>query len=325
MTYYKDGLAIGTSGLHLSDTAPGRLFGLDLSQGTPPTETPELLLLGVPADLGMQPHGMFLDPVAERLYIVSHNDTTREEAIVVFGVEHVTNTDGSTGFPNLRFKYALKDLVNANEKNFTPKDQIWHFNDVAAVDGKNELYVTQLGPLFKPDVPKYVWRCTWTEKGVGTDGRLGMDCAHAHPRAATNGYNGITISGDSAKVWANDIIGQSVVEFDRKPDGALTYVRSLNMPRVMDNIEYDRASGDIALSSIGDFGTATDFLSGYAGTLIWRCKDKTKHVYSDSVEAYQQAGTSGYQIASATVAHGLLMLGSPYQPGPKVAMYVTPP
>ena len=279
-------------------------------------------MLDVPANLGIQPHGIFLDPVADRLYIVSHNDTNREETIVVFGVEHVTNTDGSTGVPKLRFKYALKDLVNANEKNFTPKEQIWHFNDVAAVDGKNELYVTQFGPFFKPDVPKYVWRCTWNEKDVGTDGRLSMDCAHAFSKPASkNGWNGITISGDSTKVWANDLVGGAIAEFDRQPDGSLTHVRTLNMPRVMDNIEYDRASGDIVLSSIGDLGINSDFLTGYSGTLIWRCKDKTKHVYSDSVEVYQQAGTPGYQVASATVAHGLVTLGSPYQAGPKVCLH----
>ena len=323
VTYYKDGIAIGTSGLHLSDTAPGRFFGLDLSLGVPPAEAPELRMLDVPADLGMQPHGMFFDPVADRLYVVSHNDTTREETIVVFGVEHVTNTDNSTGFPNLRFKYALKDLVNANKENFTPKSQIWHFNDVVAVDGKNEVYVTQLGPIFLPDVPKYVWRCTWSEDGVGTDGRLSMDCAHAYSKPAKNGWNGITISGDSAKVWANDIIGKQIVEFDRQSDGSLTHVRTVNMPRVMDNIEYDRASGDIALSSIGEFGADSIFLSGYAGTLIWRCKDKSKHVYSDSVEAYQQGGTPGYQVSSAMMGHGLVMLGSPYQPGPKVCMYAS--
>lgn len=250
-TLWRAGLAFMSSGLVPSPTQGGLILLANMTSTSLAPTIEALPIQNMSSDFGFRPHGLHLDNVTQRLYAVSHSDLLQEEAIFVFDV--ATSTDDMLAAPTLRFRY----LLTSPHFEYHPRKELWFLNDVAVVDGSDELYVTQLGPLtgqFGKD--KALWRCTWREADVRADRRLPASCSHAVPTLFL-GLNGITISPNSSMVYINDEFGgpnasSQIWPYRRSPDGRLTNASSPGAPiglhgSSIDNVERDHDSGDLQM------------------------------------------------------------------------------
>jgi hypothetical protein len=302
ISLWRNGVAIASSGLFPSETQPGLMLSIDLQPpvGTRPTvRTVELR--GVPAGFGFRPHGLFIDNSTQRLFVISHSEQLEEESIVVFDIESSLNPR----LPVLTFRFAL---ISPSFP-WYPALDIWFLNDLAVVSD-NELLVTQFGPTTQPLVPKHLWRCTWDETGIRPDGRLLGDCDRALADVSV-GLNGMNANADKSVVWANDLFAAQLWVVDRDTGtGQLIRRDDMPLPGVIDNVEYDSASGDLAMGMI--FGPTP--LSG-GGAIIARQGDD----YAPFV-AVPVTGTEaqGYAVSTSLEFDRWLVLGSPEDLGPVV-------
>ena len=130
-----------------------------------------------------------------------------------------------------------------------PQD-IWFLNDLGVVDGgghasggRGALLTSQFGPTRRPLITKHLWRCQWNESEIRADGRLPSDCVLADP-AASIGLNGMNVNRVKSVVWANDLFLSRLWVWDRDTEtGELTRRADLELPGVIDNVEYDSSSG----------------------------------------------------------------------------------
>lgn len=303
------GIAFQSSGLHRSTTQLGLLYAVNLTGDEPTLEN--LQLQGVPDGMGFRYHGLHVDNASQRLYVVSHSDTLEEESIVVFDIA----PDSMGGMPAMKFRYALvsPDLMYFSE------DVLWYLNDVAAIDGLNELYTTQFGP--QPEVQgsavdKHLWRCTWDEADVRADGRLPASCAWAYAEAS-GGLNGITIDRDASRLWVNDLYTPALWIFDRKSDGSLVKVDEMPLPGVIDNVERDFGSGNFTMGYISDSwtgGAPPDGVMKLGGVIEADCEDKRTDAYSSPYVPLlipPLHGFDGYGVSTSLVWGRWTLLGSP--------------
>jgi hypothetical protein len=268
---------------------------------------------------GFRPHGLHLDNASSRLYAVSHSDALHEEAIFVFDVPDAPPADAPLAL-RLRF------LLTSPRFEYHNRSLLWFLNDVAAVDGANELYVTQLGPLdyspatFQRD--KALWRCAWDEAARQPDGRLPAACAPVLPERFL-GLNGIAIDpAGNGTLYVNDEFGgpsrasSQLLPFAREPaSGRLT-------PRgpplglrgsAIDNVELDHASGDLTMGQYSNQRkTSKD------AELLKRAVGKGAFAPATVVRRASLPADVSYQVSSALTYGRWTLLGSPWDLGPYV-------
>ena len=334
-TLWKAGLAFLSSGLERSDAVSrlpighqgGKMLMVDLRSSEALPVLHELNISGVPTDLSFHPHGLHLDNATQRLFAVCHSKTTplegqraAEESVVVFDVVQPSECPSAACMPALRFAYALKsplfEYYNAS--------YMWFLNDVAVVDGTNELFVTQLGPL-KQNMSdaKTFFRCTWEVSKAGGDGRLPADCAVAYTdadgnRPATYGLNGINIDSNSKRLFVNNMFGGELWMFDRAASGSLTRVDTINLPGWIDNVERDHGSGDL---TGGMFANHVNKSDNRGGNILVRCTNKQTNVYTEPVIAEEDTSPKAndpgakYQVSTSLTYGDWTILGSPFDTG----------
>jgi len=243
---------------------------------------------------GFRPHGIYIDNSTQRLFAISHSDLLEEESIVVFDIV----AEAGSRVPALDYLYAL---ISPSFP-YNPPEEIWFLNDLATV-GRNELYVTQFGPQRIPWPNKHLWRCTWDEADLRGDGRLPASCHTAYPQQST-GLNGMNVDRAKSRVWANDLMLSQLWVFDRMENGTLVRLDNMNLPGIIDNVEYDSASGDLAMGFIGSG------LRNPGGAIISRHADAHRpfiHVQEDTGEEYQVSTSLEYTE--------WVLLGSPWDIG----------
>ena len=313
VTLWKAGLAFVSSGLVPSATQRGLILLLNLT-GHIPSLWP-LPLRNLSSTFGFRPHGLHLDNKTQRLYAVSHSAILEEESIFVFDI--ASSTAGAP--PSLSFRYALTSPRFV----YHPRDALWFLNDVAAVDGANELYVTQLGPLktavgFTKD--KALWRCTWREADRRDDGRLGANCSHAISTLAY-GLNGISIHPQSSALWVNDEFGgpgfsSQVWPFARTPDGRLEARTPMPLNgSSIDNIERDFGSGALQMGLYARRGARE---SAELRARLVRGKSGTTYGPATLPVVLAANVTRSFQVSSALDWGRWTVLGSPWDVGPIV-------
>jgi hypothetical protein len=296
-TLWKAGLAFQSSGLERMPSdgrlpvghQGGKMLMVDLRSDAAPV-VHDLNISGIPADFSFHPHGLHLDNVTQRLFAVCHSKTVplkgqraAEESVAVFDIVQPA-AGASSPLPALRYAYALKSPLFQ----YHNASLVWFLNDVTVVDGANELYVTQLGPLEKNmSDEKTFFRCTWDERKARSDGRLPAVCAVAYvdadgSRPASYGLNGINIDGDSKRLFVNNMYGGELWVFDRKPDGSLTRVDTIGLPGIIDNVERDHASGDLTGGMFVNHMVPSDTRGG---NILVKCTDKQANTYAKPVVA----------------------------------------
>ena len=318
ITLWRAGLAFVSSGLVPSPTQRGRILLANLS-GSTPTIAPVAIEAGNTgrnfSAFGFRPHGLHLDNSSSRLYAVSHSDLLHEEAVFVFDVQAAAETPDV--MPSLRFRYAL----TSPHFQYHNRSLLWFLNDVAAVDGSDELYVTQLGPLdfspatFKRD--KALWRCTWDEASIGADGRLAASCASALPSLFL-GLNGVTINPSASTLFVNDEFGgvggsSRLLPFARdRTTGVLKAGAPIALNgSSIDNVERDCASGDLLMGQYhNQHGGSQD-----AGL---RIRSVDGHGYAPARVMSRAAipKATKFQVSSALTYGQWTLLGSPWDLGP---------
>ena len=305
-TLYRAGFAFQSSGLVPGTGQPGLILGLSLA-GATPAATP-LELLDVPDGFGFRPHGLHFDNVTKRLFAVSHSDERHEESIVAFDV-----LNGSSASPALRFRFALTSPAFE----YYDESVVWFLNDLAVVDGRDELFVTQFGPQRStPTQDKVLFRCTWDEADRRADGRLPANCSTALPDRSL-GLNGIAISPSGDRLWVNDLYNAQLWVIN-VTGGELTREATISLPGVVDNVEYDLASGDLTMGLIGR-GTRPPRYQGDGGpggALVARCLDGARHVYGPPEVTVRNDLGSAWQVSTSLVYGTHVVLGSPWDVGP---------
>ena len=304
-TLLRAGLALQSSGL-VPGTQPGLILAVSLLTATP-AATP-CPLVGLPAGFGFRPHGLHLDNATKRLFAVSHSDENAEETIVAFDV-----ADGDP--PSLRFRFALTSAAFR----YYGAGALWFLNDVAAVDGEAELYVTQFGPqlMGHQTRDKALLRCTWDEADARPDGRLPAACGPALPERSL-GLNGVAIDPSGARLWVNDLYESRLWVVARGARGNLTLESFLALPGVVDNVEYDRASGDLAMGLIGPGTRPPPAAAGPApagGALV---ATRVGGAYAPPRVAVRQDAAAAWQVSTSLVHGNWTLLGSPWDAGPIV-------
>lgn len=309
ISLWRDGVALASSGLFPSATQAGVMLSIDLQPpvGSRPTVR-EVELRGVPEGFGFRPHGLFIDNATQRLFVISHSEELEEESIVVFAI----SPSLEPRLPVLTFEFAL---VSPNFP-WYPASEIWFLNDLATVSG-NELLVTQFGPTSQVLVPKYLWSCSWDEADIGPDGRLVGDCERAYPDTSL-GLNGMNVDSSKTMVWANDLFLSRLWVFARDAaTGALTRLPDVELPGIIDNVEYDSSSGDLAMGLIAP-GPLQPQVG--AGAVISRRPAAPGGGYDPPFIAVGVGGTeaSGYEVSTSLEFDRWIVLGSPQDLGPVV-------
>ena len=318
-TLWRAGLAFVSSGLVPSPTQCGLILLADFNAiGGTPTVQP-LALHNLNASYGFRPHGLHFDNSSSRLFAVSHSDALKEESIFVFDVLGRTD-ETAAALPTLSFRY----LLTSPRFEYHTREWLWFLNDVAAVDGENELYVTQLGPLqyqpgkFQRD--KALWRCTWREADKRPDGRLPASCAHAYSTLYL-GLNGIAIEPKpSTRLWVNDEFGAAdggsqLWPFVRNTtDGRLAPRPAMPLGgSSIDNAERDHASGDLQM---GQYMRADGGGKKAGAELLARAVDPATGKYAPAKVAVSLPHNVTYQVSTALTYGRWTLLGSPWDLGP---------
>lgn len=319
ISLWRDGVAFVSSGLQRKPnetrwpptTQPGMILALNLSVTDRSPELQPMHLANLPSGFGFRPHGIHIDNVTGRVYAVSHSPIRRQESIVVFDIV----PQGHGRLPILNFRYAL---VSPNFPYYGP-EFTWFLNDVAAIDGEQELLVTQFGPFEPSDMrsDKYLWRCTWEEEQVQPGGTLPAHCVHATDES-TLGLNGINIDATTGRVWVNDIWTPQLWILDRLSSGALVSRGNLSLPGNVDNVERDSASGDLTMGMFCDQPTVDPILRlpcGTGGFILSRSNKSSTDQHSPASVVLEQRADPTYQVSSSLVYGKWLVLGSPWATG----------
>jgi len=294
VTFWRNGIALASSCL-FSEVECGAILAVTLDTEDP--QVSKVVLEGMLGEFGFRPHGIYLDNATQRLFVVSHSEVRQEESIVVFDIRA-----GKAGMPpsSLAFQFAL---VSTDLK-WQGMADTWFINDVVSTR-PNEVLTTQLGPTSSGQVPKYLWRCTWDVADRRADGRLPASCLHAYPKSST-GLNGITINAAKTRVWVNNQDDAEIWEFAyNSKDSSLSLLRSIKLPGLSDNFEYDVASNSITIGGFEPNGTYTAACSDASDTLDAPviALDVSKFWLPD------------YQVSSAIVYGQWYVMGTPFQHG----------
>jgi hypothetical protein len=178
-------------------------------------EIAEVKIQGLPIGIDFRPHGIFIDRVLSKLYCVHHSTKNEVEGVAVFDIQE--DSTRLSWQPVLTFRYIL---VSSEFKWFGVQF-VYMLNDVAAVAGENEIYVSALGPVLEGDLSNvslginrsaqdtHLWRCTWNESNTFNasqyDSSLALhmkaDCQAATPAEKSGTWNGITINTPGSQVF----------------------------------------------------------------------------------------------------------------------------
>lgn len=226
ITILKDGLAFLSTGLKypgmpsFSDE-PGKLYVLDLLH---PKPTPVELQINGELDLSsFNPHGIsvYTDEADDSVYLFVVNHPQHKSQVEIFHfVEENTLVHLKTITHPLL--HSVNDIVAVGVESF------YATNDHSFVSEVLHLLTILLGlPLC--DVVYY------SPKEV---------------RVAANSFmsaNGINISPDKRYIYVADIIDHDIDVFERKEGEQLTFVKSVAVGSLCDNIEVDHRTGDVWL------------------------------------------------------------------------------
>ena len=226
---------------------------------------------------------------------------------------------------------------------------VFWWNDLG-VTGPNELYVTQFGGVgIDNDIKGYLWYCTWDENDKESNGRVKGNCVHAQEEGTgesiqcvvsdlyDGGFNGMNVNPEGTKLWANCLGLSEIYVYDVKANGVVKRTGSIKLYEgdtvpedrvIIDNIEYDQASGDLQL--------------GYAGVFKWNGVDTSAGIWSLLVNGGEYPGgmmvvkngtdtavstktTSFGPISIAIQNGGYSLIGSYATFGVEVCKAATPP
>jgi hypothetical protein len=271
LTLWRDGIFFGTSGLFsiegdincvagggttcVDRVQQGGIVAIDVSGPAP--DIWDVAIDDVPPDYHLRPHGLFLDNATQRLFVVNHDETRREESIAVLRIVGAARVD---------FSYALVSSSTPFPfigSNFWPGG---FFNDIV-VTRPTELYATQWGPTsedleIKFDADRFLWRCTWDESAAGGPRRrVPAVCTHAY-HLPSRGFNGIATDAGRTRLWVVETFSSRVWQFGRAPDGRLSRGADLHLPDKADNVHYDAGSRElgVAIGRLGRFVFSEDEL-----------------------------------------------------------------
>ena len=119
--------------------------------------------------------------------------------------------------------------------------------------------------------------------------------------------NGITISPDGNTIFVNDVLGLNIVALSRNLEsGVLTKQFDIQLPSIVDNIEYDDEANEIILGNIipGGMAVASPPLANEASD-TWKVKGVLKH---DETKLKQIS-------VAARMGTSKIILGSPFAEG----------
>jgi hypothetical protein len=206
--------------------------------------------------------------------------------------------DSGARFPSLVYRFALI----SEEWPWYPAENIWWLNDLGVV-AANELYVTQFGPQGMPLIPKHLWHATWEEEEVRPDGRLVVRTRIVADGAASLGLNGMNVgaaheSRPPTMLWANDLFLSRLWVF-QLVQGELVRLENMELPGIVDNVEFDAESGDLTMGLCCG--------SGNGAIVAPRAEDP--EVY------FEQDTGRPYAVSTSLRYRQWLLLGSPGDTG----------
>eukprot|EP00567_Pseudictyota_dubia_P018294 CAMPEP_0197433548 /NCGR_PEP_ID=MMETSP1175-20131217/1420_1 /TAXON_ID=1003142 /ORGANISM="Triceratium dubium, Strain CCMP147" /LENGTH=408 /DNA_ID=CAMNT_0042961965 /DNA_START=67 /DNA_END=1293 /DNA_ORIENTATION=+ len=273
------------------------------------------------ARAAFHPHGIGFSNRTQLLYAVSHDcgddDRGTSEVIEIFRLSRE---------PALTLRHERSVKV--------PSAPLGGLNDVIEGARPGELYVTQMlsRPIDKGcagngkkldelgqvmDVffrrKSKVHRCTWDPTLPSGDATCGTVAE------GFKGANGITADPERRRVFVTDSLDHTVSVFNRNDDGSLTLKDTLNIsPYVLDNIEFDVASGKLTLSGSPRLyemlprmeGDASAEVSG--GMITVLPQEDGSYQIEDVV---MHDGSKLSMISSAVFVNGKILLGSPPSDG----------
>ena len=116
--------------------------------------------------------------------------------------------------------------------------------------------------------------------------------------------NGVTISPDKKTVFVNDPLEMKITALSRNMEnGELSKLYDINLPTLVDNIEYDDEADEIILGTIIPGGIAVSSQTGSNNQWI------TKGVLSHDEKKLKQIS------AAARIGNSKIVLGSPFSEG----------
>ena len=141
-----------------------------------------------------------------------------------------------------------------------------------------------------------VFHCTW---GIN----ISPNCKVASEERFSMA-NGVTISPDRKTVFVNDPLEMKITALSRNMDsGELSTLYDINLPTLVDNIEYDDEANEIILGTIIPGGMAV--LSQTGSNNQWIIKGVVLH---DEKQLKQIS-------AAARIGSSKIVLGSPFSEG----------
>lgn len=319
----RDGMALASIGLQIFTQigVTGAIMGIDTTTD-PPSYANLTILSGnnnnnnsISMPESFRPHGIYIANVTTdtdddnnpRLFVVSHENVSGEageESIFVFDI--VEDGNSSTTWPTLEYRYRLISSSFPNS---------WFLNDLVVVPGMDELFVTQFWADDSSNSPEtFVWHCSWTEEEddlqllLENGGAIDAFCEKAHSRSSS-GYNGITMSVDGTRLWANDLPMGNLIAFDiDQEDRSLTLSEEntihARIPATgLDNIELDYASGDIITA---------DMVTGRVFSVPRVVNGNSSNEYSTVFRQLSLRGLPSFirgTPSSATVSNGITLVG----------------
>ncbi|XP_074539865.1 serum paraoxonase/arylesterase 2-like [Halichoeres trimaculatus] len=289
ITILKDGLAFISTGLiypgvpSFSDE-PGKLYILDLLH---PKPTPVELQIKGELDLSsFNPHGIsvFTDEADDSVYLFVVNHPQHKSQVEIF--------------------HFIEENTLVHLKTIT-HPLLHSVNDIVAV-GVESFYATN-DHSFPNDVLQFL---------VVFLGLPWCDVVYYSPkevRVAANSFmsaNGINISPDKRYIYVADIIDHDIDVFERKEGEQLTFIKSVAVGSLCDNIEVDHRTGDVWLGCHPNAMKLSSFNpEDPPGSEIIR----VRNILSEQPVVSQEYVDDGKVIMASSVAapfEGKLLIGS---------------
>lgn len=280
----------------------GGIYILDTSSEPPKLKRAEIS--GLPASINLRPHGFFLDHESGRLFLVSHNNESKEENIIILAIN-----DNDDEYPSFQFDVAL---YSSQWAPVGMPGEAWHLNDVVYA-GNNEILTTKFGPQPRenPFEPKRLWSCTIQEvyDNVPEHGRVETICTQALNFTDTQqgivGLNGITISDDKQTVWTSDISFAQILQIGKNDTTGNWHLQdTIPVPAIVDNVEYIDGTLHMGAGTKHPAYGGNLAKAGVGGYLVGEKKADGSHynvsvVFQFSGSFLAELGDGGFSVSEA--------------------------
>jgi len=272
----------------------------------------------------MHVHGMYVSRSTDRMYFVNHLGP--ETVIEIVGIEYnveclktgwkctapVKLTHVKTIRSPLFLRYGMNDVVEGLDGAEIYVSQ-WQPFDMPT-DGQKSPSKTMMekiqliaGMMFQMLGVPYtaVYRCTIDQ------GECSVASNHVFIMA-----NGMAVTPNKTTYFVSDPLDRSIAVLKREDDGFLTVESYIQLPHLVDNVDFIPETEELVLGTMTEFGTALKRAADESLEVPGGCSVARKVGDSWTIEdVLVHDGSQLSQISACAVHDKTVVLGSPYSGG----------